>query len=122
MGKVMTDLDRIGQPILVEDSYLAARREEVPFMLQVGCFADLQADGKFDDADLLRRIETAQFKAIITRFPFDASVKDRSFSPRWIRAMRDTYELTSFHAIPHGGPTLYVYQPHAAVSQMRTRP
>jgi hypothetical protein len=78
-------------------------------MVDPSLFAELQRQGKFDDRELLRRIEAGEFAAIVLASPMNGS--ERLFSERWIAAMRSRYSLSATHFIPdRRGLTWYVYR------------
>jgi hypothetical protein len=99
-------------PILAEDPYVTVRSGRQPYMIDANKFAHLQRDGKFDDADLLRRIGHGEFVAIISKTPLEASLRPLwAFPPRWLIPMRERYYLDSRYIMPERDSTLYVYRP-----------
>jgi len=98
--------------VLSEDDYLSVRSERTPFLLEVDVFAHFQQAGKFDDTELLRKIERREFVAVITKVPIDAAMRPRwAFSRRWLEPIRAGYELVRTYGAPEHTETRYLYRP-----------
>jgi hypothetical protein len=105
-------LGKFDGPVLAEDGYVTVRSGRTPYMIDANKFAHLQRDGKFDDTELLRRIEKGGFSAIITRFRIDAALRPTwAFPPRWLAPMRRRYDLSATYVLPGRDQTFYVYVP-----------
>ncbi len=111
MDEILTMLSSGHGPVLFEDSYLALRDGPSPSIMDIHFFADLQRAGKFDDHNLLRQIERAEFKAIVTNYPLDEAARNRPLPLRWIEPMRTRYRLTHILALKNCEMTVYLYQP-----------
>ncbi len=102
---------KLGEPILTEDNYLDLRRGLTPLMLDASLLGELQLHGRFDDADLRRKIAAGEFGAIITTEPFEATLLWRYFPSQWIEIMRHSYRLTDRIPLKSLDTTYYIYQP-----------
>lgn len=99
-------------PVLSEDPYVTVRSGRTPYMVDANKFAHMQRDGKFDDTELLRRIENGEFAAIITRFRIDVDMRPVwAFPARWLIPMRRQYYLDARYVLPERRITIYVYRP-----------
>ena len=105
-------LGEFNDPVLSEDPYVTVRSGRTPYMVDANKFAHMQHDGKFNDTELLRRIENGEFAAIITRFPIDADLRPVwAFPARWLMPMRHQYYLDAKYVVPERRTTIYVYRP-----------
>jgi hypothetical protein len=111
-GQFVARLREVEGPVLAEDGYLTVRSGRTPFLTDANKFSHLQRDGKFDDAELVRKIRHGEFAAIITRFPIDAAPQPgRTFPRRWLDPMHLRYQLTGTYLAPEHGVTFYLYYP-----------
>jgi hypothetical protein len=99
-------------PVLSEEPYVTVRSGRTPYMIDANKFAHMQHDGKFDDRELLRRIEKGDFAAVITRFPIDARLRPEwAFPPCWLAPMQRRYRLGATYPVPERDATFYLYVP-----------
>jgi hypothetical protein len=105
-------LDTVNDPILSETPYVTVRSGRQPYMIDANKFAHLQHDGKFDDAELLRKIKQGEFVAIIAETPLEAPMRPIwGFPSRWLIPMRERYYLDARYVTPERSCTFYVYRP-----------
>ena len=79
--------------------------------MDAGIFADMQQHGKFDDADLLRRVNDGSFTAIITTVPLSDPERWRYFPWRWIKPMQQRYRPADSFEWKQRHVTYYIYRP-----------
>ncbi|HVM61459.1 MAG TPA: hypothetical protein VMV72_11400 [Verrucomicrobiae bacterium] len=114
--ELATYVGKLDGPVLSEEPYLAVRSGRTPYMIDTSLFAHMQRIGRFDDTDLLRRIEQGELAAIISKTPLDDSRRPVwAFPPRWLIPMRKRYHLDARYVVPEpfskSDDFYYVYRP-----------
>jgi hypothetical protein len=104
-------LRELGQPVLIEDCYAAARLGGKPYMLNPGIFARLERAGRFDSTGLRRAIERGELAAIVCRQPLEKAGNSRPFPPEWVELMSQHYSLAGHTESNTTRETFWVYRP-----------
>jgi hypothetical protein len=102
---VLSRINGVREPMLIENPYLALRRGLPPYLLNPANFSGMQVGGTFDDSTLLRLIETGGIGVIVSDFPLTDTAKRRAFPERWLSEMQNHYLLAE---VVSG---FYIYRP-----------
>ncbi|MEI6083653.1 MAG: hypothetical protein WCS70_05060 [Verrucomicrobiota bacterium] len=94
------------EPVLVEDLYVAIRGDRTPYLLHGAQFVSLRRWGRFDDGELLRRINAGEFRQIVLTQPAGETGGRRQFPAEWLRAVEWRYIVTGVC-----GDGFWVYRP-----------
>jgi hypothetical protein len=90
---LLNTLRTCGQPVLVEDPYLAVRLSHSPFMVDLPLFAMLAENNRFDDSDVRRQLATSRFAAVVLLSSLDGDDGQHLLPGSWRDAMRSRYRL-----------------------------
>lgn len=111
--RLLHNLEPLTEPVLIEDTYLAARAHWPPYLINASQFSLWQEVGKFDDTNLRRDIVAGHFGAILTTAPVDSTQPGfRHFPQRWLTLIGEHYRLAQTHD-GAWGPRVWVYLPVA---------
>lgn len=108
---VLKRLGELEEPVLIENSYVALRLGRIPYMMNASFFGELQSRGKFEDTELLRRLDAGEFMAVVTACPLRTQAGFRHLSPRWIEAIGRRYEPAEFLGSKSPEARSYIYRP-----------
>jgi len=97
--------------VLVEDLYLAVRQSQEIFLLHPRQLEALRETGRFDDAELLRRIAAGGFDAIVASLPLEGKTPTRQFPARWLEAATGHYVMEKRCGWGSHGDAFYLYRP-----------
>jgi hypothetical protein len=92
---------------LSEDGYFALRRDGEPYLLNASLLSALRDAGRFDDSDIVRKIQDSAFATIVTTAPVEQTAGFRQFPPNWLTAIDARYRLDRMCGM------LYVYLPRS---------
>lgn len=108
--RTLTQLQSVGEPLLIEDVYLAARSMSTPVLINASYFASMCRNGRFDDTDIMRRFETRELAGIVASLPLEERGVWRQFPERWLAAMRPNYVLAETIVMNRAQRRFFVYR------------
>lgn len=113
LAETVTQMGRGDDPVLVEDSYLAVRGGIQPYLVNAANFQRLRDAGKFDDSDVVRKLQDREFAAVVTMYPLQARTKARPFPVRWLMVGDEGYALNESEEVSPGHG-IFIYRRKSA--------